>query len=277
VSAETAPKEQADLDALADVPGPLELETLVSATWAVERSGLINLKAPEAASLKDDVVPIVIKAYRLHHPSKGYFLIDSGVEDAFRVAPSRALIRGLVGSVAHIERLTVVTPARFFADRPVQNIFLTHLHMDHVLGLRELSPVATVYVGRGEANERSFEHLFTRGIIDDALAGRAPLAELQFTPDPKKRFEGLLDVFGDGSFFALQVPGHTDGSTAYFARTKNGGVLFTGDACHTKWGWEHSVEPGTFSSDQPRSRRSLLALKSFVNVHPSVRVEIGHE
>jgi hypothetical protein len=29
------------------------------------------------------------------------------------------------------------------------------------------------------------------------------------------------------------------------ARTTTGPVLLTGDTCHTRWGWDNSVEPGT--------------------------------
>ena len=49
-------------------------------------------------------------------------------------------------------------------------------------------------------------------------------------------------------------PGHTRGSTAYLVRTPQGPVLLTGDACHTRWGWEHDVEPGNFSGDVARQR-----------------------
>jgi len=84
-------------------------------------------------------------------------------------------------------------------------------------------------------------------------------------------------VFNDGSLWALHVPGHTPGSTAYLARTGKGPVLLVGDACHTSWGWEHSVEPGTFSSDQPRSAESLRSLSELVKRHPSIDVRLGHQ
>jgi len=54
-------------------------------------------------------------------------------------------------------------------------------------------------------------------------------------------------------------------------------VLFTGDACHTAWGWEHGVEPGSFSQNKRESAESLRALKRFVQAHPSVQVRLGHQ
>jgi N-acyl homoserine lactone hydrolase len=268
-----------DLDALADTPGPLRVETLVSATWEVERSGLVNLNNAKAieAGLKDGPAPISIRTHVIRHPTRGTFLIDSGVEEAFRNNPSHALVTGLVANAMHVERLVVQVPTRSLATEPIQAIFFTHLHLDHILGVRETSPSAALYVGPGEAQERGFQHLFTRGIVNDALAGHGPLQEWQFAREARARFAGAADVFGDGSFFALHVPGHTPGSTAYFARSTKGGVLFTGDACHTRWGWDNEVEPGTFSSDQPLSRKSLLTLRAFAKAHPAVRVEVGHE
>lgn len=123
----------------------------------------------------------------------------------------------------------------------------------------------------------SFEHLFTSGIFDEALEGKGPLLQWAFRPDPQGAFEGMLDVFGDGSFWALSVPGHTPGSTAYLARTPSGPVLLTGDACHTAWGWEHGGEPGSFSNDKPKSAASLAALKKLAARHPSMDVRLGHQ
>ena len=87
----------------------------------------------------------------------------------------------------------------------------------------------------------------------------------------------MLDVFGDGSVWALHVPGHTPGSTAYLARTPKGPVLMVGDACHTSWGWDHGVEPGDFSKDQPLSTESLASLEALVKRHPSIDVRLGHQ
>jgi N-acyl homoserine lactone hydrolase len=87
----------------------------------------------------------------------------------------------------------------------------------------------------------------------------------------------VVDVFGDQTVWALLVPGHTDGSTAYLVRTPHGPVLLTGDACHTTWGWDHGVEPGSFSSDQKRSRVSLDRLRALVARHPSIEVRVGHQ
>jgi glyoxylase-like metal-dependent hydrolase (beta-lactamase superfamily II) len=227
-----------DLEAVIDEPGPVTVETVVAADWVVDRSGLINLDHPKAkaAHLTDGDEPIELVFHAVRHPTRGLFLVDSGLERAFRDAPSRALIRGMTSKLAHLEKMTTRTLTGDWVaaqSEPVRGVFLTHLHLDHVLGLRDLPSSTVVTVGPGDAKARAFENLFISGVYDDALEGKGPLQEWSFHPDPSGLFAGVVDVFGDGSFWALSVPGHTAGSTAFVARTPSGPVLLTGDACHT--------------------------------------------
>jgi glyoxylase-like metal-dependent hydrolase (beta-lactamase superfamily II) len=295
------------LEAVVDEPGPIEVETLVAATWQVPLSGMLNFDDPlvRAAGLQDHDEPIQIFLHALHHPTRGTFLIDSGVESALVNDREHAAIRGLVASVAGLDELHVQLDTRTWLERqgqPPSGVFLTHLHLDHVLGLPDVPPQTPLYTGPGEAQASSFENLFVQGTTDRELAGHPPLQQWPFvaratevvagasnavagtsdavastTPEPSAGILGVLDVFGDGSLWALHVPGHTPGSTAYLARSPEGPVLFTGDACHTAWGWEHGVEPGTFSRDRPRSKASLLALRDLVKRHPSIDVRLGHQ
>jgi glyoxylase-like metal-dependent hydrolase (beta-lactamase superfamily II) len=154
---------------------------------------------------------------------------------------------------------------------------LTHLHLDHVLGLRDLASSVPIYVGAGDAEEKSVMNLLQKGVYDAALEGKGPLQEVRFQPDPDGAFAGIADVFGDGSLWALSVPGHTPGSVAFLARTTKGPVLLTGDACHTAWGWEHGVAPGTFSVDVKESAESLARLEKLVARHPAIEVRPGHQ
>jgi glyoxylase-like metal-dependent hydrolase (beta-lactamase superfamily II) len=109
------------------------------------------------------------------------------------------------------------------------------------------------------------------------LEGKGPLHEWAFVRDPSGRFAGVVDVFGDESVFAIHVPGHTPGSTAFLVRTPTGPELITGDVSHTRWGWEHRVEPGTFTMDGPRSVTSLAQLATLAHDLPGIVVHLGHQ
>lgn len=264
----------ADLEAVVDQPGALEVESVASAEWAVDRSGLINLDHPEAkkAGLKDGLEPIVVGFHAIKHPTRGLFLVDTGAERALRDDRASTPFGGLIGRFMHADLLKVQRDtAGWIGSRRVEGVFLTHLHLDHITGMRDVPNDATIYTGPGESAEIGLMPRLLRSATDHELEGKGALHELQFGND------GVLDVFGDGSFWALHVPGHTKGSTAFLARTQQGPILLTGDACHTKWGWEHGVEPGSFSEDKPESAKSLARLKELVARHPKIEVRMGHQ
>ncbi|XXF78162.1 MBL fold metallo-hydrolase [Myxococcaceae bacterium GXIMD 01537] len=265
-----------------DAPGPVELESIASCDWEVPREGLINLEHPHArqAGLKDGPEPVQVFFHALRHPTQGLFIVDTGVEKALRDAPDKAAVRGLVTSFLDFSKLKVREPlGEWLAKQPVPlaGVFLTHMHLDHIMGMPDVPAGTPVYSGPGEASARAFQNLVVQGNADRALDGKAALSEWAFESDAKGVFEGAVDVFGDGSVWALWVPGHTKGSTAYLVRSTKGPVLLLGDASHTRWGWEHDVEPGSFTEDGPRSVGSFQKLRAFVAAHPNVTVRFGHQ
>lgn len=282
-----APRANADFEALVEQPGPIEVETINSADWKIDRSGLINLDHPKAreAGLEDGLEDIQIYFHVIRHPTKGTFIIDTGVERALRDDPDASAASGLLRSFMKTKHMKIHVPLADWIEQrrqtgeTLRGVFLTHLHYDHVAGMADVPRDARVFTGPGESTARGFMNAFTIGTTDRALAGLPAVSEWTFDAKVSGEgpFEAVVDVFGDGSFWALSVPGHTPGTTAYLARTPSGPVLFVGDASHTRWGWENDVEPGTFTHDAPRSVESFQRLRRFAAAHPKVEVRLGHQ
>src|SRR4051794_19833497 len=73
------PRPTSALEAVVAQPGPVTVETVVGADWAVPRSGLINLSHPKAvaAGLHEGDEPVIIQFHAIEHPTRGLYLVDS--------------------------------------------------------------------------------------------------------------------------------------------------------------------------------------------------------
>lgn len=245
-------------------------------------AGLVNLKRPEAirAGLLDRDEPIQIYVYELKHPKFGNFLVDTGVSQKLSDDPGNAGINWLIQRVMHIDQLHIQkNTAQILQgmEGKLSGVFLTHLHLDHLFGMSDIPDDVPIYSGAAESSAASFKNLFVRGATDTLLENKQPIQEWHPQPDPQHKFEGIVDIFEDGSVFAISVPGHTQGSTAFLVRTTTGPVLLTGDTSHTHWGWDQTVEPGDFTEDHERNLENLKRLKQLVADHPMIEVRLGHQ
>lgn len=276
------PSSSAEMERLLDQAGPIQFEAIDSAHWKVTLAGLLNLSSDAAvqAGLKDGDEPIQIYAHLLKHPQRGNFLVDTGVSKKLVDDPSKEGLNWLIQKVMHLEKLEVKEGTSEIVqgvEGKLNGIFFTHLHLDHITGMPDIANNVPLYIGATESTQTSFKNMFVRGATNQLLKDKQPLQEWRFQPDPQGKFEGIVDVFEDGSVFAISVPGHSLGSTAFLIRTTHGPVLLTGDACITRWGWEHTVEPGDFTADHERNLQSLKNMKELVARHPKIEVHLGHQ
>lgn len=276
------PSSSAEMERLIDQPGPIDLNSIASADWVVPLAGLLNLNSDAAkkAHLTDRPEPIQVYAHVLRHPQHGIYLVDTGVsqklvDDPSKVGLSWMLLKAIPIKEMKIRKSTADILKDF--DNNLAGVFFTHLHIDHISGLPDIPASVPLFIGPSETNEKSMVNLVVSGPTDHLLEGKQVLQEWPFQPDPQQQFEGIVDIFGDGSVFAISAPGHTSGSVAYLVRTRNGSVLLTGDTCHTRWGWENTVEPGEFTRDAPRNLINLKRLKALVARHPNIEVRLGHQ
>jgi glyoxylase-like metal-dependent hydrolase (beta-lactamase superfamily II) len=263
------------LSAVANHAGPIRFAKHNAASWAVPLSGMLDLKhaKSKAAGFEDRDEEIQIFVYTIQHPVHGLYLIDSGVSEDFVDANNNPDISFLVEKAMNISTINVSTTTKSLLDRygDLKGVFLSHIHIDHIMGISDLNPDIPVFIGPGETNSKAFEHIVTRGTTNRLLAGITELREWQFDNNR------VVDVFGDGSLWAISSPGHTPGSTAYLVRSTEGPHLIVGDVSHTRWGWDNLVGPGSYSKNPETGMDSLLKLVSLAKKQNMLTVHPGHQ
>ena len=96
---------------------------------------------------------------------------------------------------------------------------ISHMHGDHTGQAKEF-PAATLLIGK-----KDFDG--SKGDKDPFGPWRGPNAKV------KAMDGGDVDVFGDGSVVAMNLPGHTPGHMALLVRLASGPVLLSGDLYHS--------------------------------------------
>jgi N-acyl homoserine lactone hydrolase len=260
----------------------VELQSLDTGEVHVARSKMLQKR--DAASYPGEADPLHVFAHLIRHPTRGDFLVDSGLDATF----ARARYGNIRTPAAIVLSLVLDAPysqnpgedigaqlARIAGAKPidVKAVFFTHLHMDHTAGLSALGPGVELIVGRREGDD--FAQRFGYGHVPPS----AHLVELDFRSAEAMPFFGpSIDLFGDGSVWALATPGHSRGHVSFVVNATDGPVLLTGDASHFRWAFEHDAAPSSPSeAEEATARASLARLRAFAAAFPRVVVFTGHE
>jgi len=269
-----APSRASALEASLSQRGVVTFERIVFARWTAGRGAFIDRNDSRTAGVPKGMEEAVIYAYVIDHPRFGRYLIDSGVSADLAPRLNPLMRRALRDLNVRVEQTT----AEWLQERASPRaVFLTHLHFDHVGGLLDVPDDTPVYVGRGDAEERSWAYRVIGRPADTALEGKGPLHEWAFSPDPDGAFAGIIDIFGDGSVWALSLPGHSPGSTGYLINAVDGPKLVVGDAVSIRLGWEQAMRQPLPASARADAEASADRLRRFAAAHPQVEVFLGHQ
>ena len=223
----------------------------------------------------------------LEHPTHGLVLFDTGyaprVLNAFRVFPfwvygvlTPTTTRPEWSARAQLERLG-------FKPTDVRWVIVSHLHADHIGGLRDF-PNARIVLS-AEALKvsrlrgfRALRHGFLPMLAPDDLEQRVSVIP-NFEDAPLEPFGVTHDLFQDGTVRLLRLPGHARGQIGAYIESCQ--TVLAADGAWLSESFRRNRPPDKlplriFFDDPVATITTLDRLHRFHLAHPDVRIVPTH-
>ena len=212
------------------------------------------------------------------HPTEGVVLFDCGYTRRFHGA-TRSFPQSIYASLTKVTIREEEEARRQVDPDTVRHVLISHLHGDHVGGLRDF-PKATCWTSN--ACLVLFDALpqwrsWARGVLKEMFPDdwRETCQTFESTsPVHHPELGRGHDVFGDGSVLVFPLPGHAKGQHGALVQTEDGPVFLAADAFWDIRAVTERKEPNpivrVFFDDMKAYAETLERLRTFHTNHPTI-------
>jgi glyoxylase-like metal-dependent hydrolase (beta-lactamase superfamily II) len=228
------------------------------------------------------------------HPTFGPILYDTGYADHFdeetRSFPNRLYRWVTPVQLPPEERLSAQLARRGVRMEDVARVLISHLHADHVAGLRDLPRSRftalrdDVTTNLGRTGFGAVRRAFLPGLLPGDFGARLDFADdlpvvdlgVQWAP-----FDRGYDLLGDRSVIGVPLPGHSPAQLGVLLFDHEGRpVMLAADACWSTRAWQENRLPSPVARlllhNWDRYCQTLSGLHELGTRSPDLRILPSH-
>jgi N-acyl homoserine lactone hydrolase len=217
---------------------------------------------------------VPVSTYLIEHP-KGRILIDTGWHEDIRNNQKRHLgflaASMFTGKLPEGQAIHEQLMSKGMSDRDLDYVILTHLHSDHVSGLKHVDRARKILVSPLELAAASKAAGYVPSMWKGVNLETVQLQEIPYGP-----YRLGNDVFGDGTVYLVHTPGHSKGQLSVMVLTQKGWVLLAADVGYASVSWERQILPGITVNDR-EANESLTWVSAFAKSEDCATVLANHD
>jgi N-acyl homoserine lactone hydrolase len=230
----------------------------------------------------EDRYEYAVMAFHFRHSTHGDILIDTGFDRTYHDKPPFGNLSftmrayNTLMKVQYTQRpsgIDFISQLKKHQIDPA-HVFLTHLHADHTGGLPALPSQTPLYYGKQDWS------LLSRLLCGNHLAGKSSIHQIDMISGKALGpFSHVIDVFGDGTFWAISTPGHTPDHLAFLINTTPNPILIVGDAELTTWAMQDEILVSTVDGESGKQavQHSADMIRAFHANYPNVQIWFSHD
>lgn len=217
---------------------------------------------------------VPVSSYLVEH-SKGLVLADTGWHEEIRINQRKHLgsfaYSMFKGELPEGESIVEQLNKLGLKSKDLDIVILTHMHSDHVSGLKHVQDAKRIMTSDIEWNA-AHKRL---GYIKSMWKG-IPIETFGLMDIPLGPYKKGYDLFGDETFYLVHTPGHSDGMVSLLIKIRGQWLVLASDVGYSERSWRDIVLPG-ITTDKRAAYQSLKWLHDFSKRPDCMKIIVNHD